>query len=106
MDRRLFLTRLAAVGGVAVSASSLSFASAAEPAQNSKPPDDKPTPGGRGKVLQIRGEIKEYKDPKTGARVRRLTGDGSSNVHPYFTSWAFIGDGADNTILISNRSGS
>jgi hypothetical protein len=42
--------------------------------------------GNRGKVQRAGGEITEYKDPKTGARVRRLTGDGSNNVHPNFTS--------------------
>jgi len=107
VDRRLFLTRLAALGGVALSASTLDLVIAAEPPQNAGPStgDTVPATGGRGKVLQVRDEIKEYKDPKTGARVRRLTGDGSSNVHPYFTSWAFIGSNADNTILVSNRSG-
>ena len=64
-----------------------------------------PAAGGRGKVQDVRGEIKEYKDPKTGACVRRLTGDGSSNVHPYFTSWAFVGRDADHTVFISNRTG-
>jgi oligogalacturonide lyase len=90
-----------------VSASGLNFVTAAEPPRNAGKVtgDTSPAAGGRGKVLQVRGEIKEYKDPKTGARVRRLTGDGSSNVHPYFTSWAFIGNNADNTILVSNRSG-
>jgi len=107
LERRLFLARLAAVGGAAVSASSLNLAMAAEPPRNA----GKATGGaslaadGRGKVQQVRSEIKEYKDPKTGARVRRLTGDGSSNVHPYFTSWAFVGNDADNTIFASNRSG-
>ena len=90
IDRRLFLTRLAALGGVAVSASSLNLVMAAEPLQDAGQAtgDTSPAAGGRGKVQQVRGEIKEYKDPKTGACVRRLTGDGSSNVHPYFTSWA------------------
>ena len=107
IDRRLFLTRLAALGGVAVSASSLNLVVAAEPPRNAGQAtgDTGPAAGSRGTVQQIRGEIKEYKDPKTGARVRRLTGDGSSNVHPYFTSWAFVGNDAENTILVSNRSG-
>ncbi len=100
MDRRLFLARAAVLGGAAVALPSLNLAIAAEPPRNASP-----AAGGRGKVLQVRGEIKEYKDSKTGARVRRLTGDGSSNVHPYFTSWAFVGNNADNTILVSNRSG-
>jgi oligogalacturonide lyase len=107
MDRRLFLTRLAAFGGVAVSASNLNLIAAAEPPRSlgQATGDAAPSAGARGRVLQVRGEIKEYKDPKTGARIRRLTGDGSSNVHPYFTSWAFVGDGADKAILVSNRSG-
>ncbi len=107
LDRRWFLTRLAALGGAAMSASSLNFVVAAEPPRNigQATGDTSPAAAGRGKVVQVRGEIKEYKDPKTGARVRRLTGDGSSNVHPYFTSWAFVGSGADNTIFASNRSG-
>ena len=94
VDRRRFLTGLAALGGAA------NLLSAAEPARSSGP-----AAGGRGKVQDVRGEIKEYKDPKTGACVRRLTGDGSSNVHPYFTSWAFVGRDADHTVFISNRTG-
>jgi len=106
IDRRLFLTRLAALGGVAVSASSLNPVMAAEPPRNTgQVTGDASSAAGRGKVLQVRGEIKEYKDPKTGVCVRRLTGDGSSNVHPYFTSWAFVGNGADHAVYVSNRSG-
>ena len=107
LDRRLFLTSLAALGGVAVSSSTMNLVMAAEPPKNAGQAtgDTSPAAGGRGKVQQVRGEIKEYKDPKTGTRVRRLTGDGSSNVHPYFTSWAFVGSGADSAIFISNRSG-
>ncbi len=106
IDRRFFLTRLAALGGAAVSASGLDFVFAAEPPRNAgQVTGDASSAAVRGKVLQVRSEIKEYKDSKTGVRVRRLTGDGSSNVHPYFTSWAFVGDSADNAILVSNRSG-
>jgi len=107
MDRRWFLTRLAALGGAAMSLPGLNLAIAAEPPRSAGQVTGEPSPAaaGRGKVQQVRGEIKEYKDPKTGARVRRLTGDGSSNVHPYFTSWAFVGSGADNAVLVSNRSG-
>lgn len=106
-DRRLFLTHLAALGGAAVSVPGLNFVIAAEVPQNSAqgPAPTAPAGGGRGRVQQVGGEIKEYKDPKTGARVRRLTGDGSGNVHPYFTSWAFVGDDADRTVFASNRSG-
>jgi oligogalacturonide lyase len=114
IDRRLFLTRLAALGGASVTMSGLDLLIAAEPPKNAgqvtgeagnAAARGKPAPLPAGKVLQVRGEIKEYKDPKTGALVRRLTGDGSSNVHPYFTSWSFVGDDADNAILVSNRSG-
>jgi oligogalacturonide lyase len=107
MGRRTFLAHLAALGGVAVSASSLNLTRAGEPQRNSGTTAGAAAPPAksRGQVQQVRGEIQEYKDPKTGARVRRLTGDGSSNVHPYFTSWAFVGDGADNVIFASNRSG-
>ncbi len=104
VDRRLFLARLAALGGASVAMSGLDIVMAAGPPQSTGQVTGE---AGRvvGKVLQVRGEIKEYKDPKTGARVRRLTGDGSSNVHPYFTSWAFVGNDSNNTILVSNRSG-
>jgi hypothetical protein len=101
IDRRRFLTGIAASGGAAtVSLSMVNRGIAAEPA-----PKSGPSAGGRGKVQDVRGEMKDYKDPKTGARVRRLTGDGSSNVHPYFTSWAFVGSGADNAVFASNRTG-
>jgi oligogalacturonide lyase len=51
-------------------------------------------------------EIKESKDPETGARVRRLTADGSDNVHIYFTSESFLADGgSDKVVFASNRSG-
>ncbi len=109
VDRRHFLTDLAAVGGVAaVSAAATNSLVAAEPAQEPRPSTGGTVPaatGDRGKVQDVRGEIKEYKDPKTGGRVRRLTGDGSSNIHPYFTSCAFVGPDADNTVFISNRTG-
>ena len=40
----------------------------------------------RGKTQNIDSEIREYRDKDTGARVWQLTGDGSDNVHLYFTS--------------------
>ncbi len=49
--------------------------------------------------------MKEYKDQDTGARVMQLTGDGSDNVHLYFTSESFLGGGADRIVFGSNRSG-
>ncbi len=50
-------------------------------------------------------KTEEYQDPDTGARVRRLTGDASDNVHLYFTSTSFLGDGAERIILSSDRVG-
>ena len=61
--------------------------------------------GPRGKTLRIGSEMKEYRDPETGARVVQLTGDGSDNVHLYFTSESFVGGGADRIVFGSNRSG-
>jgi oligogalacturonide lyase len=109
VDRRRFLTDLAAVGGAAaLSAGATDPLVAAEPAQEPTPSASgtaSAATGGRGKVQDVRSEIKEYKDPRTGGRVRRLTGDGSSNIHPYFTSSAFVGDDADRTVFVSNRTG-
>jgi WD40-like Beta Propeller Repeat len=89
VDRRHFLTDLAAAGGAAaVSVAAANPQVAAEPAQEPKPATGAAAPaasGGRGRVQDVRGEIKESKDPKTGSRVRRLTGDGSSNIHPSFS---------------------
>ena len=59
---------------------------------------------GRGRIQRIDSEVKEYKDPDTGARVMQLTGDGSDNVHLYFTSECFNG-GAERVVFGSNRSG-
>jgi len=64
----------------------------------------KGTGGARGKTQKIDSEIREYRDPDTGARVRQLTGDGSDNVHLYFTSESFVG-GSDRVVFGSNRSG-
>lgn len=50
-------------------------------------------------------QIEDYRDPDTGALVRRLTGDGSDNAHLYFTSTSFVGEGADRVIVSSNRLG-
>jgi oligogalacturonide lyase len=109
IDRRHFLADVAAVGGAAaLSAVATNPTVAGEPAQAPRPSAEgttSATTGSRGKVQDVRSEIKEYKDPKTGGRVRRLTGDGSSNIHPYFTSSAFVGGDADSAVFISNRSG-
>ena len=50
-------------------------------------------------------QVKEYTDDETGARMRRLTGDGSDNAHLYFTSTSFLGDGAERLIVSSDRLG-
>lgn len=47
----------------------------------------------------------QYRDEETGAVVRRLTGDGSDNVHLYFTSTSFVGEGAERVVLSSDRGG-
>jgi oligogalacturonide lyase len=57
-----------------------------------------------GRTIDVSGEIKEYKDADTGARVRLLTGDGSDNVHLYFTSESFVA-GSDVIVFGSNRTG-
>ncbi|MHC4682230.1 MAG: oligogalacturonate lyase family protein, partial [Planctomycetota bacterium] len=64
------------------------------------------TTGGRGATRRVTDEIKESKDLETSARIRRLTADGSDNVHIYFTSESFLADGgSDKLIFASNRSG-
>jgi oligogalacturonide lyase len=59
----------------------------------------------RGKTQRVNSEVKEFKDPDTGARVLQLTSDGSDNVHLYFTSESFFGGGSDRVVFGSNRSG-
>ena len=112
VNRRYFLRGIGTLGVgafVASSASDLFGAGHSEPVKAKTfpvvPQSNLKSPSGKGKVLRINGEIKEYKDPRTGARVRRLTGDGSTNVHPYFSSWGFIGNNSENAIIVSNRSG-
>jgi oligogalacturonide lyase len=60
--------------------------------------------GPRGRTLRVDGEMKEYRDQETGARVMQLTGDGSDNVHLYFTSESFV-DGSERIVFGSNRTG-
>lgn len=50
-------------------------------------------------------QIEEYLDPETGVLVRRLTGDGSDNVHLYFTSTSFVGEDAERVVISSDRGG-
>lgn len=93
MIRRSFVKTLAAVPAA-------SLLSKAQPAQAAAGRS-----GTRGKTLSASSEVKEFRDPETGARVVRLTGDGSDNVHPYFTSEAFVGGGSDRVVFGSNRTG-
>ncbi|HWA86368.1 MAG TPA: oligogalacturonate lyase family protein [Opitutus sp.] len=57
-----------------------------------------------GRTIDASGEIKEYKDKETGARVRMLTDGGADNVHLYFTSESFV-SGSDTIVFGSNRTG-
>ncbi len=107
IPRRSFLGQLA---GVPVAAG---LAHAGMPAaQQAATPGPQPkTPSGGakscaiGKTQRVGGEVKEYRDPETGARVMQLTGDGSDNVHLYFTSESFLAGGAERVVFGSNRSG-
>jgi hypothetical protein len=58
----------------------------------------------RGRTQSVSSKIKEFRDLETGARVCQLTGDGSDNVHLYFTSESFVG-GSNRLVFASNRSG-
>jgi len=107
IHRRSFLGRLASVPVAA----GLASAAGTPPAQQTTTPEVPPktTSGGAqsgaiGRTERINGEIKEHRDPDTGARVRQLTGDGSDNVHLYFTSESFV-SGSDRIVFGSNRSG-
>jgi len=60
--------------------------------------------GPRGQTFSAAGEIKELRDPETGARVVQLTGGDSDNVHLYFTSDSFLAD-SNRVVFGSNRSG-
>lgn len=59
---------------------------------------------GRGRTSRVDDEVKELRDPDTGARVMRLSGGESDNVHPYFTSDSFAGS-SNRAVFASNRSG-
>jgi len=60
--------------------------------------------GERGRTQRVDSEIQEHRDADTGARVMQLTGDGSDNVHLYFTSESFL-NGSERVVFGSNRSG-
>jgi len=109
IDRRRMFAQAAALTGIGVGGLLAMRWSIGAPADGdnsaagAKSADEKST--ARGTTSSISGEIKEYKDEATGARVKRLTGDGSDNVHPYFTSATFVGEAAERLVLTSNRSG-
>lgn len=105
LGRRPFLRQLSALAGAALAArGGTAFAQGAAKQAPAVQTDGK-NGGRRGASQQVAGEIKEFKDPETGARVRQLTGDGSENVHLYFTSESFVGGGAERVVFASNRSG-
>jgi oligogalacturonide lyase len=86
--RRAFLAQVGGAGLAAIAAGRAASAGASA----------------RGRTLRADAEVREYKDPDTGARVMQLTGDGSDNVHLYFTSESFVA-GSERMVFGSNRSG-
>jgi oligogalacturonide lyase len=102
--RRSFLRRATALGlGMIMGAG---VHSGAAKVQGSSVKTNSKATGGRGATQRVTDEIKESKDPETGARVRRLTANGSDNVHIYFTSESFLAEsGSDKVVFASNRSG-
>ena len=113
--RRSFLGRMARFGGVGIAAGMTlgrAIAVGGEPAPEERSSSEAPavqtatkSGGGRGTTQHVRGEIQETRDDQTGARVRRLTADGSDNVHIYFTSESFLAEGSSRVVFASNRSG-
>lgn len=104
MIRRSFLKDAAGLYAAGFSSLIGPLTSLASAAQNQAGGGGEKKGSAVGKVISAADEVKEFRDPDTGARVMRLTGDGSDNVHLYFTSEAFIG-GSDRTVFGSNRSG-
>ncbi len=114
VGRRSFLKKATTLGaGMMLGAGvSRKMAGAQLPADANRPSStgpavqtDSKSGGGRGATQRVASEIRESSDPETGARVRRLTADGSDNVHIYFTSESFVGGGSDKVVFASNRSG-
>ena len=115
MARRSFLGRMARFGGASLAIGLTLGRSAATgrerdgetEASQSAPAvhTNTKTGGGRGTTQHVKGEIEEHKDEETGARVRRLTSDGSDNVHIYFSSESFLDGGSSRFVFTSNRSG-
>lgn len=101
LSRRALLRGLAA----APLAYGLSRALGAETAPAAAPASaGLPATGPIGRVLDVSGEIKEFKDKETGARVRQLTDGGCDNVHLYFTTDSFV-EGSNLVVFGSNRTG-
>lgn len=110
--RRRFLRDLSLLGGAAMLSPGGLFETKTAGAQEESVPPSAPTvhterktEGGRGSSMRVSDEIMEYQDEETGARVRLLTGDGSDNVHLYFTSESFLAGPANRLVFASNRSG-
>ena len=110
--RRRFLRNLSLLGGAAMLSPGGLFGAKTAGAQEAEAPPSAPavqterkTEGGRGSSMRVGDEITDYQDEETGARVRRLTGDGSDNVHLYFTSESFLVGPANRLVFASNRSG-
>jgi len=110
--RRRFLRDLSLSGDAALLGPGRLFGPASGGAQEAGDPPsapavqtDRKTEGGRGSSMRVSAEITDYRDEETGARVRRLTGDGSDNVHLYFTSESFLAGPANRLVFASNRSG-
>lgn len=107
-DRRSFLgqlTGLPLAAGVATAAALPRVQGGSQHQEPVKSVRGSVRSGGVGTTQRVDGEVKEYRDSDTGARVMQLTGDGSDNVHLYFTSQSFLGDGAERIVFGSNRSG-
>ncbi len=108
LARRSFLGQLAGIpvaAGLAQAAGIPAAQQGAPPRPQEKAPSGGAKSGAIGKTQRVDGEVKEYRDPETGARVMQLTGDGSDNVHLYFTSQSFLGGDAERVVFGSNRSG-
>lgn len=111
--RREFLAGLAVLGGGVALASAATNpdllvpkgAAAAPDGATAAPSADAPSRKDVGKVTNIKSEMKEYKDPKTGAKIIQLTSNGSNNNHPYFTSEGFMWEDSEHPLFISDRSG-
>jgi oligogalacturonide lyase len=98
--RRTFLTQVAALATVGT-------LDRLQAVLGAEPKSDRSTgsSSARGRVLDVKSDIQEYKDPDTGVRVLRLAAGDFDNVHPYFTTTSFVGDGHEQIVFGSNRTG-